>query len=44
MDIDPKYADLVILRWQRFTGQEAVLEGDGRTFAELAQARRQEAA
>jgi DNA modification methylase len=44
MDLDPKYVDLVILRWQRFTGREAVLEGDGRTFAELAQARRPEAA
>ena len=23
-------------RWQRFTGKEATLEGDGRSFAELA--------
>ena len=24
------------LRWQAFTGQEATLDGDGRSFAEIA--------
>lgn len=35
MELDPKYCDVIITRWQEFTGQKAVLEGDGRTFDEL---------
>ena len=35
MELDPKYCDVIIKRWQDFTGQTAKLEGDGRTFAEL---------
>ena len=31
MEIDPKYADVIVRRWQEFTGKQAVLE-DGRTF------------
>lgn len=30
------YVDVGITRWQTFTGKESVLEGDGRTFAEVA--------
>jgi DNA modification methylase len=36
VELDPKYADVIIRRWQQFTGKEAVLEGDGRTFAQIA--------
>jgi DNA modification methylase len=36
MELDPKYADVIIGRFQEYTGQKAVLEGDGRTFAEVA--------
>jgi len=36
MELDPKYVDVIINRWQNFTGQQATLEGDGRTFDELA--------
>jgi len=39
IDIDPKYVELTVLRWQEFTGKEATLEGDGRTFAEVARSR-----
>jgi ParB-like chromosome segregation protein Spo0J/DNA modification methylase len=39
MDIDPKYVDVAVLRWQRYTGQKAVLDGDRRTFEEIARAR-----
>jgi DNA modification methylase len=31
MEIDPKYSDVIVRRWQEFTGEHAVLE-DGRTF------------
>jgi DNA modification methylase len=35
IDIDPRYVDVAVLRWQQFTGQEATLDGDGRTFAQI---------
>jgi DNA modification methylase len=35
IDIDPKYTDVVVLRWQQFTGLEAMLEGGGRTFDQV---------
>jgi DNA modification methylase len=36
MEIDPKYADCIVRRWQDYTGQQAVLEGDGRSFEVIA--------
>jgi DNA modification methylase len=39
IDIDPKYVDVIVQRWQQFTGKEAALEGDGRTFAAIAKSR-----
>jgi DNA modification methylase len=44
MEIDPRYVDVGVLRWQRFTGKQAVLDGDRRTFDEIARARRREVA
>jgi hypothetical protein len=35
IELSPAYVDVAILRWQEFTGQIAVLEGDGRTFTEV---------
>lgn len=35
-EISPAYCDLVVTRWQTFTGKQATLDGDGRTFAEIA--------
>lgn len=35
MERDAGYCDVIIKRWQDFTGKQAVLEGDGRTFADL---------
>jgi len=34
MELDPHYCDVIITRWQNFTGQEATLESTGRTYAE----------
>jgi DNA modification methylase len=39
MEISPAYCDVAILRWQRFTGQKAVLDGEDRTFDDIAAAR-----
>jgi len=36
MEFDPKFADVIIKRWQDFTGQEATLEGSSETFNALA--------
>lgn len=38
-ELNPKYADFVVGRWQGLTGRKAVLEGDGRTFKALARDR-----
>jgi DNA modification methylase len=35
IDIDPRYCDVTIERWQRLTGLAAILDGDGRSFADL---------
>lgn len=43
LELDPAYVDVAVLRWQAFTGQEAVLEGEGRRFAAVASDRRAEA-
>ena len=35
MELDPKYCDVIINRWQQYTGKEAVLESTGKTFNAL---------
>ena len=35
MELDPRYCDVIVKRWQDWTGQEAMLEATGQTFAEL---------
>ena len=35
IELDPKYCDVIIKRWQDFTGQEAVLESTGQTYLEM---------
>lgn len=32
MEVDPKYVDVIVERWQRATGKEAKLDGDGKNF------------
>jgi DNA modification methylase len=36
IELEPKYCDTMIRRWQEFAGKEATLANDGRTFAEVA--------
>lgn len=36
MELDPRYVDVIVRRWQNFTGKKATLNGDGRTFDEIA--------
>ena len=42
MELDPKYADVVVRRWQEYTGQQAVLRGDGRSFDQIRRERLKE--
>ena len=35
MELDAKFVDVIVRRWQEFTGKQATLESDGRTFAEV---------
>ena len=35
MALDPKYCDVIIKRWQDFTGKQATLEANGKTYNEL---------
>ena len=36
MELDPKYCDVIIKRWQDFTGQDAIYEPTGQTYQEMA--------
>lgn len=36
IELNPAYVDVAVQRWQTFTGQQATLEGDGRTFEDVA--------
>lgn len=39
VELNPVYVDVGVMRWQDFAKGEAILVGDGRTFAEIAKAR-----
>ena len=38
VELDPAYCDVIVQRWQRFSGRSAILDGDGRAYDELAAA------
>jgi DNA modification methylase len=40
VELSPAYVDVAIKRWQDFTGQRALLDGDGRPFQQIEEARR----
>jgi DNA modification methylase len=35
IEINPRFCDVAILRWQNATGKAATLDGDGRDFATI---------
>jgi DNA modification methylase len=35
IELDPKYVDVVVARWEKLTGKQAILDGDGRTFEQV---------
>src|SRR5437762_2767950 len=44
IELDPKYVDVIVQRWQTLTGKKATLDGGGRTFEEMSEQRRKETA
>jgi DNA modification methylase len=40
MELDPKYVDVIVQRWQDYSGNKAVLDGEDRTFDDLKTARK----
>lgn len=44
LELNPGYVDVGVKRWQDFTGRQAVLEGSGKTFAQVAAERQKPAA
>jgi DNA modification methylase len=39
IELDPKYVDVIIRRVQDYSGMAAVLDGDGRSYEEIAASR-----
>jgi DNA modification methylase len=39
VELDPKYCDVIVRRWQQWSGEIVVLESDGRAFEEIATGR-----
>jgi DNA modification methylase len=44
IELDPKYVDVIVRRWQKATGQKALLEATGETFDDLAGAAERQSA
>jgi hypothetical protein len=40
-ELDPRFVDVIVRRWQDFTGQEALLTSDARTFTDVERERQQ---
>ena len=43
LELDPKYVDVICQRWQMLAGKKATLDGDGRTFEQIAEERQKAA-
>jgi DNA modification methylase len=44
LELDRKYVDVVVKRWEQLSGKQATLDGDDRRFDEIAQERHKESA
>ena len=44
VELDPRYCDVIVRRWQGWTGEVAMLEDGGRSFEEIAAGREAAAA
>jgi DNA modification methylase len=44
VELDPRYCDVIVRRWQEWTGEQATLDSDGRTLEEIAAGREAAAA
>ena len=44
LELDPRYSDVICRRYQEYAGKQVVLDGDGRSFDEIVQERRKDAA
>lgn len=44
IEIDPQYVDVIVRRWQSYTGERAYLEADGKSFEEIQMERRPQCA
>ena len=42
LELDPKFVDVIIQRWQQVTGKQALMEGGSATFQEVRDQRRRE--
>ena len=40
IELDPKYVDVIVQRWEQLSGKKATLEADGRKFEQIANERR----
>jgi hypothetical protein len=36
VELDPRYCDVIVQRWQEWAGGTAVLENNGRSYEEIA--------
>ena len=44
IELAPQYVDCAVKRWQDWSGKQAILDGDGRSFDEIAAERLKQAA
>ena len=43
LELQPKFVDVIVTRWQNLTGKQATLEGSGLTFEKIKETRPLEA-
>ena len=39
LELEPRYVDVIVQRWEKLTGKQATLDGSGMTFEEAKSAR-----